>query len=222
MTMTITFKTMQETDDEEPDEGNPETFLEHSVNAGAEYLHIQPKAIEVSEKTVDGSQNQPFQHPPGPDGQEPDCNNAPDDKEANKDPELAIYKVIPTIEHSLKWKFALNPSWTNIYRRLGTVNNSVIKMFNYAKKETVLFTGVSGQRSYRYFNSRAGGSLSVTPWSLDFKFSQRSVYEGGNIYGWNHVYSPSKQKWVRPIRPRDNCKPLFEASDFLKLFRSGS
>ena len=207
MPITVTFETMQETEEEEPDEGQPETFLEHSVSAGAEYLHIPPKKIDVSEFDVDDFAVG------GPDNNQP---NAPADAEANKDPDLGIYKVIPTIEHSLKWKFALNPHWTNIYRRMGTVNNSVIKLFNNAKKETVLFMGVSGQRSYRYFRRRTN----ITPWSLDFKFSQRNIYEGSEIFGWNHVYSPSKQKWVRPVRVNDNNKALYEASDFTKLFKS--
>lgn len=209
MSLTLTFETMQESDDEEPDEGNPETFLEHSINAGAEYLHIPPKKIDVSEKDVD------HYTPGGPDVNNP---GPPGDAEANKDAELGIYKVIPTIEHSLKWKFALNPAWSSIYRRIGTVNSNVIQLFNNAKKETTLFTGLSGGRSYRYFNRRTN----ITPWSLDFKFSQRNIYEGDTIYGWNHVYSPSKQKWVRPIRVNDNNKSLYETSDFRLLFRSGS
>ncbi len=204
MMVKMRFETMQETDEEEPDEGDPTTFLEHSINAGAEYLHIPPKKIDVSEQDVE-------QWVIEGEGAQP---QAPPDAEANKDAELGIYKVIPTIEHSLKWKFALNPSWTNIYRRLGTVNQAVIRLFNNAKRETVLFTGISGSRSYRYFRRRTD----TTPWELDFKFSQRAIYEGSSIYGWNHVYSPSKQKWVRPVRVNDNNKPLYEASDFTKLF----
>jgi hypothetical protein len=207
ISMTITYKTMQESEDEEPDEGSPETFLEHSVNAGAEYLQIPPKKIDVSEKDVDEYT------PGGPDVNSP---GAPADAEANKDAELGIYKVIPTVEHSLKWKFALNPHWTNIYRRIGTLNQSELRFFNDAKKETVLFTGISGSRSYRYFRRRTN----ITPWSLDFKFSQRVIFEGSKVYGWNHVYSPSKQKWIRPIRVNDNNKSLYETSDFTKLFQT--
>ena len=208
MMVKMRFETMQETDEEEPDEGDPTTFLEHSINAGAEYLHIPPKKIDVSEFTIDDFAVG------GPDDGGNNCGNKPNDAEANKDAELGIYKVIPTIEHSLKWKFALNPAWTKIYRRLGTVNQASIRLFNNAKSETVLFTGISGSRSYRYFRRRTD----TTPWELDFKFSQRAIYEGNDIYGWNHVYSPSKNKWVRPIRVNDNCKPLYEASDFTKLF----
>lgn len=220
MPITVTFETMQETEEEEPDEGAPETFLDHSVNAGAEILQIKPVGIEVSKKEAgnEGSQNQPYK-PPGPDQT---GTGRPDDAQANDNKMLGMYKVIPTIEHSLKWKFALNPHWRNIYRRLGTVNQARMKVFSDACPETVLFVGVSGQRSYRYFRRRA----SITPWSIDFKFAQRVVYEGdgpnAKIYGWNHVYDPAPNKgWIRPLR-KDNSQPLYEASDFNLLFRSGS
>lgn len=219
MPITVVFETMQETEEEEPDEGEPETFLDHSISAGAEILQIKPNAINVSNEPAgnEGSQNQPYK-PPGPDQS---GTGAPNDARPNDNRILGIYKVIPTIEHSLKWKFALNPAWSKIYRRLGTVNQNRITLFNNACPETVLFTGISGQRSYRYFRRRAN----ITPWSLDFKFAQRCIFEGeGNatIYGWNHVYDPAPGKgWVRLTRV-DNNQPLYEASDFRLLFRSGS
>jgi hypothetical protein len=202
MRIDLSFATMNEDDENEPDEGDPTTFLEHSVNAGAEYLHIAPKKIFVSEEDVDS-------YNPG---------GLPPDAEANKDPKLGMYKLIPTIEHSLKWKFALNPPWTTIYETLGKVNRSAIPLFKNAKRHTVLFTGISGQQNYRFFRRRAVAS----PWSLDFKFSQRYIKEGNKHYGWNHVYSPRTNKWVIPIRTNDGNKALYEVADFLDLFKSGS
>lgn len=203
MRIDLSFSTMNENDENEPDEGDPTTFLEHSVTAGAEYLHIAPKKIDVSEKDVDEYM------PGGP---------PPADAEPNRDPKLGMYKLIATIEHSLKWKFALNPPWTTIYQTLGKVNNQALAIFKNAKRQTVLFTGISGQQNYRYFRRRTTAS----PWSLDFKFSQRYINEGNNHYGWNHVYSPRKNKWVIPIRTNDGNKSLYEAADFLQLFKSGS
>jgi hypothetical protein len=203
MRIDLSFATLNENDENEPDEGDPTTFLEHSVNAGSEYLQIPPKKIEVSEKDVD-------EYTPG--------GAPPADAEPNRDIKLGIYKNIVTVEHSLKWKFALNPPWTTIYQTLGKVNNQALSIFKNAKKETVLFSGISGQQSYRFFRRRATAS----PWSLDFKFSQRYIHEGGKHYGWNHVYSPAKNKWVRPIRANDGNKPLYELADFLDLFKSGT
>lgn len=203
MRIDLSFATMNEDDENEPDEGDPTTFLEHSVNAGAEYLHIAPKKIDVSEKDVDEYM------PGGP---------PPADAEPNRDPKLGMYKLIGTIEHSLKWKFALNPPWTTIYQTLGKVNNQALSIFKNAKRQTVLFTGISGQQNYRFFRRRTTAS----PWSLDFKFSQRYIHEGGKHYGWNHVYSPRKNKWVIPVRTNDGNKSLYEAADFLQLFKSGS
>lgn len=209
MSVTITFETMQETSDEEPDEGDPTTFLEHSVNAGVELLHIPPKKNDVSELDI---------------GHFPvfDDVHVPPDAEANDDPELGIYKLIPTIEHTLKWKYALNPAWKDIFEILGHVNREKLRLFKDADPETVLFSGIAGQRNYRYFRRRTNAS----PWSLDFKFSQRVIHENGNIYGWNHVYSPSKSKWVRPVRKLlignvITRLPLYEHADLLDLFKAG-
>jgi hypothetical protein len=134
--------------------------------------------------------------------------------EANTDPQLGLYKIIPTIDHNLRWKFALRPDWTTIYRTLGHVNSNRIQLFNMAARETVLFSGISGQRSFRYFRRR----IDQTPWSLDFKFSQRCIFEGNATKGWNHVYSP-KKGWVKV--KREDGTLLYPESDFRNLFKAG-
>ncbi len=205
MRVNLTFETMNESEENPPDENDPITFLEHSLNAGAEYLQIPPKRLEVSEKDVE-------EYVPG--------GAPPNDAEPNKDQNLHAYKVIPTIEHSLKWKYVLRPAWTTIFQTLGKVNSSQLAIFNNAKRETVLFTGLSGQRTYRFFRRRLTAEQQrERSWSLDFKFAQRNIYEGNKIYGWNHVYSPAKTKWVRIIR--ETGVELYETADLLDLFKSG-
>lgn len=194
--LTIQYEIARQNEDDQPDENNPESFLEHSINAGAEYLHIPPKKVEISAKGIEEQ-------------------SAADVFEVNKDPQLGAYKIIPTIEHSLRWKFVLKPAWTTIYQTLGKVNDAAIKVFNDAKPESVLFSGISGQQSYRYFRR----TIQTLPWSLDFKFSQRCVFEANKTYGWNHVYSPNKNAWVK-LRRQENNLFLYETADFLELFKA--
>lgn len=199
MRVDLSFATMQEDDENPPDEGNPESFLEVSLNAGAEILQIPPSnLLKVSERDLEGSQNQPYT--------------------SNEDKALAAYKLIPTVEWSLKWKFALNPDWDTIFDLLGCVNSTRLSLFKNARAETVLFTGISGQRSFRYFRRRAIAS----PWNLDFKFSQRHLLYFGSSFGWNHVYSPKKKKFVKLGMGIDGTSPIYQGADLMRLFRAGS
>lgn len=198
----ITYETGVGNEDEEnePDSNDPVTFLEHSLSAGVEYLSIPPTKLEEAE------------------GEDPEANQQ--SYSANRDQQLGAFKLIPTVEHTLKWKWALRPNWTTIYETLGKVNDRPIKIFNRAKKEHVLFTGLSGSQSYRLFRSRRNQKgLIVDPWSLEFRFSQRTINDGGEQYGWNHVYSPKKGKWVK-IKREDTGRFLYEDADMNAMFKA--
>lgn len=198
----ITYETGVGNEDEQnqPDENDPVTFLEHSLSAGVEYLSIPPTNSTVAE------------------GEDPETNQGT--YSANRDAQLGAFKIIPTVEHQLKWKWALKPNWTTIYGAMGKVNDSAIKLFHNAKKHHVLFTGVSGTQNYRMFRSRRNQTgLIVDPWSLEFKFSQRTINDGGAQYGWNHVFSPKKGKWVK-LKRQDTGQFLYEDTDFLDLFKA--
>lgn len=200
--LSVTYETGENNEDEEndPDENKPETFLEHSLSAGVEYLSIPPTKIEESE------------------GEDPEANQGV--YTANKDQQLGAFKLIPTVEHQLKWKWALKPNWNTIYETLGKVNDDAIKLFNNAKKHHVLFTGVSGQQNFKLFRARRGQTgIIIDPWSLDFKFSQRTINDGDSQYGWNHVFSPKKGKWVK-IKREDTGRFLYEDADFKLLFKA--
>ena len=218
---TITYETSQldeDDDDQDPNETNPETFLEHSVSVGGQLLATQPKNVKVAD--------QPLSENPG----YPDLDDAyvvPEaDRLENKDPQLPITRLIPGIEHNLKWKFVLNPDWATIRARLGHLNNKAVPLFFDAPAETVMFTGVSGSQQFLWTGRllRPGlttpGQVRVKPWSLDFKFSERYVIEGEAEYGWNHVFSPTKQKWVRLARP--DGTGIYRTANLLDVFQSVS
>lgn len=193
--LTINYETMQESDDRKREPNRPETFLEHSLSAGGEFLSIPPNRTEIQEGDVD-------------------TETSIGEIEANQDQQMPIVKVIPTIEHNFKWKYVLEPNWAEIYKMLGTVNDRALAWIPESKKDTVMFTGVSGNQVYTW----DGAQARVQPWSLDFKFSQKHIQEDEAVYGWNHAFSPKKGKWVKLFRA--DAQPLYQRRDFRPMFRT--
>lgn len=217
--VTIKYETMQEEEDEDQGTGDPETFLEHSISAGAQMLTIPPRKLKFLEISPGDLQ---------PDEIE-EYNAQLAEFKQNKDMQLALVHTIPTIEHQLKWKLVRYPPWKTIFRTLGRCNNQSIKLFFDAHVETVLFMGISGSRRYLW----DGEQTRISYWELDYKFSQRYIYTGtignesdaddpaGKHAGWNHVFAPDKRKWVRVIFD-DSGTTIHERADFNKLFKAGA
>lgn len=187
----INYETIENQSDEEQDPNEPSTFLEHSVAATAEFLSIPPEKTETTDDQAGQTGGS---------------------KEPNADRKGAIIKLIPTIEHTLKWENCLAPNWERIVDYLGTINDRTFDLLIDANKHTVLFMGVNGQQSYVF----DGVSQGVQPWSLDFRFSQRAIKEGGRRYGWNHVYSPKYGEWRQVYRA--NGALLYEDNNLEALF----
>jgi len=207
--VTIQYETKKEGGDQnDPDSGKPETILEHSMTAGAQFLSIPPAKTKTQNKDVDGKGKYP--------------NAAGTDFANNQDPPRdnasirgGITWVIPTVEHTLKFPLVRNPPWETLFSTLGKVNDEEIEEFFYAKQETVLFMGFSGSQKYLW----DGASARVQPWSLDLQFSQRYVNRGGTpaveaapaqdgqpavvavparpsrTFGWNHIYNDISGDW---------------------------
>jgi hypothetical protein len=192
----IKYETGQESDETEHDENKPETFLEHDVNVGGEFLSIPPAKTKIVEDDLGTPQSY------GAAVDNPDRNSP-------------VQKIVATMEHNLRWKFVLVPPWEEILRQLGHVNRARHAVFFDSPAECVLFMGVSGKRQYLW----NGASVVVQPWSLDYKFSAKEITEGANTWGWNHVYSPDKGKFVRLFRA--GGLPLYESADFTLLFKKG-
>lgn len=183
---------------------NPETFAEHSVDVSGEIMHI-PNANTAG--TADAPVESSSYTSASRTGSSPNATT-------NKDPTMVVTKVVPTIEHNFQWNNVLWPHWTNIIKALGTLNDRKLDWIAKGKTDTVMFMGVSGKRL-----SIVTEGDDVTPvWNLGLKFLQRVVIDGGETYGWNHVYRPQDGKWVKLLRAND--KPLYDATNFLDLFKA--
>lgn len=199
--VTIHYAVGLEEDENERNPSDPESFLEHSINVGGEFLNISPKNLCVKDIDVAGG---------GP-GTETEV----------KDPLLPISKIICLVEHNLRWKYALRPDWATIVKTLGKVNSGVFQFGGFASPaETVLFVGVSGSRKYNWTGVRTL-PIRVDPWDISFKFLEKRVEEEDRIYSWQHVWVPAEGKWLKVIR---DCgvgnKSMYETASFGNLFRS--
>lgn len=206
--VTIQYETGKDAEDDERDEDDPETFLEHSVSGGGEFLSIPSQNTKVAEGDVETSVSQ-------------------SDQVNNSDRQMPMLKTIPTIEHTLKWEYVINPNWDQIFLSLGHVNDRELSWLFNSPAETCLFMGVSGNQTYTW----DGATTRIQPWTLDFKFSQRYISEvvtgdAGQVaetYGWNHAYSPRLGKWVYVYRAStdDNGqKKLYDEVDFRDMFKT--
>lgn len=217
---TISYETSQlDNEEQKPDDKNdsPEAFLEHSINIGGQLLNYAPKKAKVV-PDAPVSQHPEFMDP---------ANIPAANKEENKDPGMPSVKLIPSIEHNLRWKFVLNPPWDTIRATLGCVNEAKYPLFFNAPAGTILFTGLSGSQQF-YWTGRVvapglstPGTVRTKPWNLDFKFSERYINDAGGVYGWNHVWSPSKEKWVLLVM-NDGAKLIYPKANLLQVFQTVS
>jgi len=189
--VTIGYETSSNDENNEQDPNDPETFLEHSITIGGEFLNIPPTKTTTASGAVGYTQGA---------------------KLPNRDAQHPIIKTIPTLEHQLKWKFCLSPNWARIIEYLGKISDRDEPLFLGAKKECVMFMGVSGNRVYSWNGRR----LTVAPWNLDFRFTHRQIHEDGHYYGFNHVYSPQYGEWRRLFRA--GGLPLHETANLRLLF----
>ena len=198
--VTINYETAQEGEDNERDEDDPVTFLEHSISGGGQFLSVPPANTTIDKKDVNGLN--------------PDLSTGETADQVNDTQQMGLLYPIATIEHTLKWPLVLNPDFEAINAAMNKVNNSVIDFFNDAPIETVLFSGYSGSQKFVW----NGSSSTAQPWTLDFKFTERRINRGGRIFGWNHHYHPGSGEFVKVKLA--NGEPLFEQTDFAAIFKT--
>lgn len=203
--VTVSYKTA-ETEDE--DEQDPETFLTQRLSIGAEYLTVPVKAIKWTTRNGEPLSPSTSDLPANYDSLTPAEQEAA--KQAFKErfsttTETLVTKIIPTIEHQLTWKSVVRPPFRAMRKLVGKINNK--SLFG-AEPETLLFMGADAQREF----TRNG----VKPWTLDYRFTERSIVEGGITYGWNHFLKPETGRWERveignqPVYQKDDLKKLFQ------------
>lgn len=136
-----------------PDEGELQdiTFLEQKVNFGGEYLTWPNNGVRW-EKDTDGETT----YSTGGGG------NGVGEKKFQVIEDINVGIVIPTIEHTMTWKFVAFPPWQGIRNCLGKVN-SVAHMN--CQPETLLFNGCTAERTY----STQGSPT----WSLEYRISEK-------------------------------------------------
>lgn len=190
----------------------PATFLEHSISVGGEFLAISEQGtgwrsseeFDLSWTPVLGTED--FEFPPVDPSIDPPLPVQAflNLKEANLDFKVPATKVIPTIEHQLRWRNVIEPPWDRIRQAIGLVNSSKLSFLDDAKAETVMFLGVTGTRRFRSssFSHDRGinpplhddgqgdfdlnqpdqwtnrhADIALWPWTLDFKFTERRMWK---------------------------------------------
>jgi len=189
----------------------PETFLQHSMNIGGEFLTIPPKNLKMQrdgETPADNEGNIPTGDPtPVKDSSASD----------NEDQLAAISKIIPITEHTLDWRAVVEPPWGRIRNALGRVNSDTIPLFNNAAPETVLFMGVSARQEYRITGRNR---IFRVPWSMSFKFSEKGFRdEGGIVVTWNHFWRPKTGQFEIVFRGKSLDQKVYTATSFADIFK---
>ena len=184
---------------DDPQSTDPETFLEREISADEQMLELPVSKTVIAKGTGTQDTYDTYQQGTTP-------------TETNKDKVQYIYKHVPLIKLILRYKFVLSPNWAFITALLGKVNSTVSSVLYNAPPQTVLFTTFSGRQQALWGNM----GVTIKPWSLDFTFVVRVINEGGRVYGWNHTWSPSLQKWVYVIRA--DSKTSYELANLGALF----
>ncbi len=132
------------------------TFLEQKINFGGEYLTWPNNGVRW-ENNVNGAELRAYL-PGGGGGQVP----AVPEKNFQVFEDIQVGVVIPTIEHTLNWKYVRFPPWVGIRNCIGKVN---IEPFMGCHIETLLFSGASASRTY----STQGSPT----WSLEYRLTEK-------------------------------------------------
>lgn len=205
---------------------DPETFLKRKLSVGGEFLSLSEAKTswrQSEESGEDGS----FKY----------------DIEPNKDFKAPIARVIPTIEHQLQWQDVIDPPWENIRDRIGRINRTEFTILDRAPPETVMFLGVTASQRFNtsaYVNqsgiytginpftaendgfTQTYGEITLQPWTLDYKFSERRVGKpaGSTLrdvnISWNYFFRPETGRFE--ILYKSNGEKVYETEEMQFLF----
>jgi hypothetical protein len=126
----------------------------------------------------------------------------------NQEEDLAPAKLVPTIEHVFTAFRLPELPMDFIVANIGKVNETQDSFFN-APAETLLFIGCSA--------SRRVTAQGVEAWEIEYRFSQRIIWEGEEARGWNHFYRAQTGTWEKIKTIADTY--VYESSEsFMPLF----
>ena len=186
----------------------PETFCERKLSTGGEFLSINPAKTKATKGALGDNEGA---------------------QEANADKQQPIVKVIPSVDISVRWTFNPDPDWVTLIDTLGKVNDRAAAVFFDMPAETILFMGFEARPKFVWFGDEPEIQPSPTAvskranrtrlWDIDYKFAGRRVVDAnGKAFGWNHVWSPNAQTFVR-VKLGEN--DLYVQEDLVqKIFRA--
>lgn len=127
--------------------------------------------------------------------------------------DLNLVKSIPITEHELVWQQVVLPPWETIRALQGKINANE---FLSCPAGTLLFMGAKANKLYTS-GYQAGASEYL--WELAYLFREKSIKQGSQIYGWNHVYRGTPAGWAALSNGNG---PVYDSGDFNPLFQSAS
>lgn len=179
---------------------DPRTFLEISSNVGGDYIYAPPAGAKVQDETSTAGENDEVE------GAALDADTLrvrgtaiPETPRPNRNPQMAMTVLVPTIEWNILWKqVPFNTFRNTIVWRLrslnGRVNSVYLPWLMNADPETVLFAGFSYKESYTWRN----GQVNTPPIDITIKLIEKRIVWKGIICGHNHAFEPGKG-WVRTL-----------------------
>ena len=127
--------------------------------------------------------------------------------------DLVLVKAVPMTEHRLTWHQVINPPWNAIRDLQGKVNAAE---FLNCPSGTLLFEGAEANKLFR---SGYDAGSSDFCWQIAYLFREKSVKQGGAVFGWNHAYRDDPPGWAELT---NGAGPLYDAGDFTPLFQSAN
>lgn len=116
--------------------------------------------------------------------------------------------LLPQTDHILTWRQVVGPPWQAVRALQGKIN---AETFLECPPGTVLFLGATAAKLFR-----GAGDVAPFCWELTYRFRERAIKHGGQVFGWNHRYRGDPPGFAVP---EDDDGPLFESADFAPLFR---
>lgn len=182
---------------DDPDTSDPESFLERDISYSEEVMEIESTKTEVSDGHGSEDTNTQFA--------------AGDTTTANTNKSDMIYKRVPLINLSLRYRFVVTPNWPLLFRLSGKLNSSSSAIFLNAEPQTVLFRGFSAHQEFLYKDR----TTQIKPWSFDLQYGIKRIVRGSKVYGWNHYWDPKSSKWRYKLI---DGQPPFETDNLALLF----
>lgn len=204
---------------QEPDENDPNTFLEVSAATTGDYLHTTAPGAQWRDETAVGGDGQPGEGDGI--GLSVGAFTAAPSQGAtseNRNPTTPVLIIVPETEWTVKWNHI---PW-DFFRRvlihrlrycIGRVNDAPFSVLFNAEAETILLLGYTYQQNFSWRD----GTVSAPPISVEMKFLEKRIVWEGIVRGHNHFWKAG-EGWKR-LEITPGVK-LYQTRSFDILFRT--